>query len=684
MTTSATWWLGAVAAAAGIGAAVAAAPGVATADTTKSSASAQHHAGGSDHAGVSAASAGPARPSAARAAPRKPLASTPLRRPAATSAAAHPIQDLVHVFVGDGTATHPDAGILIGDGYSWTAETCTQGGSCTGGRSGLLLGNGGNGFGGGDGGSAGLAGNGGDGGAGVDGGAGGDGGRAGVFVGHGGAGGAGGSVNGWGQSGGNGGSGGATGLFSVFGTAGAGGEGGAATGTLGVGGAGGRGGETGLLSIFGVGGEGGAGGLGTRIGGLGGDGGAAGLVGRGGAGGTGGWGAAGGDGGLGGLLQGGGGAGGGGGPGGRGGDGGAARLLGDGGGAGEGGAGAPGGTGGAGGRLLGDGGAGGAGGVSAAGGSGGVAGLIGVHGVSGQAGGTATIGLTYDSQLDYMTVDVCVGGTPLTVEIDTGSAGLVVPMTMIDASTLGPPTGTGTIQYGDWGLFTYTVYAPSLDFGNGMTTASTPIGVITQVQEKSGDQWINVPPSEWSEQPYADAINPTMGVNPYTVGPINSPVPTLPASLGQGLLFDEPAGQLTFGENTLTSGTSVAGWFYTTLAVSIQYGEDTTPVTAVTATIDSGGIGGGVTANMLPPNLDLNVYEHLPVGTTISVYTSDGQTLLYTTTVTEGEVNGPELWPNNLSFNTGIIPFLQGPIYFTYLPAGDGVGTDSGTAVFQS
>ena len=321
--------------------------------------------------------------------------------------------------------------------------------------------------------------------------------------------------------------------------------------------------------------------------------------------------------------------------------------------------------------------------MTAAGGSGGAAGLIGAHGAAGDVGGPATIGLTYDSQADYMTVDVGVGGTPLTVEIDTGSAGLVVPMTMIDVSTLGPQTGTGTIQYADWGVFTYAVYTPSLDFGNGMSTASTPIGVIAQVQECSVNRMYGHSPVGMVRAEVAEAINPTMGVDPFTGGPISSPVPTLPAGLGQGLLFDEPAKQLTFGANPLTSGTPVAGWFYTNLAVSIQYGDETTSIKPVTATIDSGGIGGGVTTNMLPPNLELGVGDPLPVGTTIRVYTADGQTLLYTTTVGQDEGYGPSVWPYQLGFNTGIIPFLQGPIYFSYLPAGSGSGTDSGTAVFN-
>lgn len=33
------------------------------------------------------------------------------------------------------------------------------------------------------------------------------------------------------------------------------------------------------------------------------------------------------------------------------------------------------------------------------------------------------------------------------------------------------------------------------------------------------------------------------------------------------------------------------------------------------------------------------------------------------------ESDSPELWPTSLGFNTGIIPFLQGPIYFSYTPA---------------
>ncbi|MBJ7400869.1 MAG: hypothetical protein JHC67_11465, partial [Mycolicibacterium sp.] len=64
------------------------------------------------------------------------------------------------VFFGNGTAASPNGGIIAGNGYSWTADTCTQGTACTGGNGGIF-GNGGNGNNGGSGGSAGWFGNGG-------------------------------------------------------------------------------------------------------------------------------------------------------------------------------------------------------------------------------------------------------------------------------------------------------------------------------------------------------------------------------------------------------------------------------------------------------------------------------------------------------------------------------------------
>jgi hypothetical protein len=112
-----------------------------------------------------------------------------------------PINALIRVFIGDGTADNPNAGLLIGNGFDGLDGTGQNGGS-----GGLLLGNGGDGGSGGvlgqaggDGGAAGLFGNGGAGGAGapgaagLPGGDGGAGGNGGLLFGNGGAGGAGGA-----------------------------------------------------------------------------------------------------------------------------------------------------------------------------------------------------------------------------------------------------------------------------------------------------------------------------------------------------------------------------------------------------------------------------------------------------------------------------------------------------------
>ncbi len=72
--------------------------------------------------------------------------------------------DFVSTFISNGTAAHPDAGLLVGNGFSYDSTTCPVGSSCDGGNGGFLFGDGGNGYNAGTGGSAWLWGNGGNGG----------------------------------------------------------------------------------------------------------------------------------------------------------------------------------------------------------------------------------------------------------------------------------------------------------------------------------------------------------------------------------------------------------------------------------------------------------------------------------------------------------------------------------------
>jgi len=141
------------------------------------------------------------------------------------------------VFVGNGTADNPNAGLLLGNGFSYKEHggACTSG-PCNGGIGGIV-GNGGDGFAGGNGGAAGWFGAGGHGGtATTAGGTGGKGGSGGLFAGPGGDGGDGGTGGGLGGDGGD------AGGLSFIGAGGKGGVGGAGVngGRAGMSGADGR------------------------------------------------------------------------------------------------------------------------------------------------------------------------------------------------------------------------------------------------------------------------------------------------------------------------------------------------------------------------------------------------------------------------------------------------------------
>lgn len=173
-------------------------------------------------------------------------AATNVSSPSASVAGSQPLADFVRNFIGDGTADRPNAGLLMGNGFSYDADTCL-GAICNGGNGGIF-GNGGNGYNGGNGGSAGWFGDGGNGGDGIAGQSGGDGGQGGLIAGAGGNGGAGGDAT---AAGGDGGDGGAGGDGSwIFGAGGDGGDGG--NGGFGVddGGLGGAGGAAGMGRVL--------------------------------------------------------------------------------------------------------------------------------------------------------------------------------------------------------------------------------------------------------------------------------------------------------------------------------------------------------------------------------------------------------------------------------------------------
>ena len=487
------------------------------------------------------------------------------------------------------------------------------------------------------------------------------------------AGGAGGWLSGNGGSGGTstatGVPGGAGGSAGLIGSGGAGGGGG-------WGAPGGSGGTGGL--VYGNGGSGGIGGSFAA----GGTGGSALLFGGGGTGGGGGWSAPGGAGGTGGLVYGNGGSGGIGGPLSIGGTGGSALLFGSGGPGGVGGELANGGVGGRGGYLVGNGGTGGAGGVEGAGGAGGHGGLLGTSGGTGAAGGAPTI--PYAVQPFEATVSFTVAGGPtVTADFDTGSTGLVIPITDLNSQTmqnLGPVVGTGVNSYGGNRSFYYNEYNASVDFGNGIITAPTTIGVINTITIGG----VNIPQSEWSNPSYASEIHAIMGVCWGQSADLVSPVLALPDSLGQGVLINAPAGQLTFGPNPLPPVTSFSNWYSGNVDVQISYQGSSSAIQPIlyqgggNTVVDTGGGGGDIPQNLvLPPSLaGYGLNDYLPAGTTLTFYTPTG-TELYSCTTVGGEW-AMSIVEDSSGCNTGYYPFAQGPIYFTYNPT-----NTNGTAIWD-
>ncbi|KAA1245681.1 PE family protein [Mycobacterium simiae] len=452
--------------------------------------------------------------------------------------------------------------------------------------------------------------------------------------------------------------GGAGGPAGLIGTGGTGGMGGLAA-------AGGAGGTGGLL--WGNGGTGGLGGW-TGVGGVGGN---ALLFGSGGTGGQGGTflvnaagftvaGGSGGRGGTGGLFWGNGGAGGIGGPYGIGGLGGGAQWFGDGGTGGMGGAFADGGLGGDGGKLIGNGGAGGTGGViSGVGGPGGVSGqLLGHAGATGANGGPAAVQLAMHETRP--TLQVSVGGAPFVqATVDTGSNALFFAPRDVDLQALGAPTRTGLTYHfgspGDETVVTYNEYTAAVNFGNGIMTQPTKIGVITSEihngQASEPETLIGVG---------ANANNPQ-----FTV----TAVQQLPGQLNRGILVNQPEHYFQFGDNPLPEIARIPGSPITSV-LQVQVNNTTLqPVTV--AFVDTGGVGGTIPLDLLPPDL-----QHFPVGASLPagtrLYVAVANSVLYEQ-ITVGGPNAVLVTVPGGAFNTGNYPYTLMPIYHSFSPAGEGM-----------
>jgi hypothetical protein len=283
------------------------------------------------------------------------------------------------------------------------------------------------------------------------------------------------------------------------------------------------------------------------------------------------------------------------------------------------------------------------------------------------------------------------GGPETSALVDTGSAGLLIPIQDVGLQNLGLPLGFESLTYGTAELNQNIIaaeFTAPIDFGDGIVTHPTEIAVplFTTVHEtfELGTP-IDLGPFGTIDSipitigfpdipPFTDTVNvePILGIGAAGVLPSNPVTEALPGELSQGVLINVPGHTLEFGPNPLDASTTLDGNPLTTVQVQIGDG----PLTTVTAAFDSGGQYGSVPASLLSASeitpvtvssgsLSLTVANEVTPGTVISVYTPDGELLYQTTTTAD---TAPTVTNSGDLFNTGLTPFLNHPIFIGYGP----------------
>jgi hypothetical protein len=237
--------------------------------------------------------------------------------------------------------------------------------------------------------------------------------------------------------------------------------------------------------------------------------------------------------------------------------------------------------------------------------------------------------------------------------VDTGSSGLIITRDSAPGD-LGEPVATGEIRFsGDLTkTFRYTTYVTTVDFGGGAVTAPTAVNIVDDADAAAFEEFL---------KPAQVVGILGVGANTYGPGPDGYTIPTasLPGELSDGFLLYQGAllglfGVMVFGPNPLPTRVSVPGAPDAYVTVSINDG----PKQTANSIIDSGGVYGTLPAYLI------GGATSVPTNTKISVYTADGETLLYSYN-TIGS-NSPTVVDDGALMNTGYIPFQQGPVYVNY------------------
>jgi hypothetical protein len=261
------------------------------------------------------------------------------------------------------------------------------------------------------------------------------------------------------------------------------------------------------------------------------------------------------------------------------------------------------------------------------------------------------------------TIQTTIAGAENTLLVDTGSAGLVIPWEGLGSSdlqafenllNLGFPTSFGFSGYSGGVEYFYLVYnGVPVDYGvDGTDVLSTTSPVDVEIFSWPTSFAAGAPLNfqDFLDSNHVDGI---LGIGDNAAGPTISPF----ESYG-GVTVDIPGGNMIIGPNTdiplfTVDGAPIASLYETVTT------NGTTVGSAVSNNVDSGGVYGTIPAS---------IASNLGPNSVISVYDSQGGTLLYQYTVGTDSI-GQSTAPtavSGTSIDSGVVPFLSQAIYIDY------------------
>ncbi len=260
------------------------------------------------------------------------------------------------------------------------------------------------------------------------------------------------------------------------------------------------------------------------------------------------------------------------------------------------------------------------------------------------------------------------GTTSVPLLVDTGSSGLVIPdtdlgsnfLTQLEALyALGTPTGISESGYSGGVDYLYLTYNDvPITYADGLTTDG-PVDIEVYSWDPSNFL------SYFSNDAFqnflsGNDVSGILGIGENTAGPTTSPFESF-----SNVTVDIPGKELIVG-GAPVSGTSLGGAPISTEYISIDGGA----LQAVSNDIDSGGVGGSIPSSLFTSSEYNSTTDLVNPGTTIALFADkNGTEPLYSYTVSAAD--DPSV-TSGTTMDSGVEPFLLGPISMENSPAGTG------------